>query len=94
MLIFRCLMRGENFPGVLLGKVDPVGFYATRYVEAASAEDAELAALALLRDDQTLSVPAQARTENAQVFFEEIEELSTGDEQGANAGFTFFSMGT
>ena len=94
MPTFRCLMRGENFPGTVLGEADPIGFYATRYVNAESANLAELAALDLLKHDPTLSVAPDARTKDAQVFFEEIEELAPGHAPGPNAGFSFFVMGT
>ena len=94
MPTFRCLMRGENFPGIVLGEADPIGFYATRYVDAEYAGLAEVAALELLKRDPTLSVAPDARTKDAKVFFEEIEELAPGHVSGPNAGFSFFVMGT
>jgi hypothetical protein len=50
-------MRGEDFPGAILGKAEPIGFYVTRFVDAESDDDAELAALELLRNDESLSTP-------------------------------------
>jgi len=91
---YRCLMRGENFPEVLLDKTSPIGFFATRFVDADSASNAELAALDLLRRDQARSVPPESRTSGAHVFFEAIEELSPNDNRDEGAGFSFFVMGT
>ncbi|HSX59683.1 MAG TPA: hypothetical protein VLF18_05750 [Tahibacter sp.] len=94
MPIFRCLMRGENFPGALLGKSGPLGFYATRFVDAESPKAAELAALELLRTDPSLAVPPEARTTDAKVFFEAIEALEPAHERESGRGFTFFPMET
>src|SRR4051794_18549300 len=35
MAWFRCCVRGENFPGQLVCEAGLVGFYVTRFVEAA-----------------------------------------------------------
>ena len=41
MPLFRCSIRGENFPGELIGLTTAVGFHATRFVDAESATEAE-----------------------------------------------------
>jgi hypothetical protein len=89
MAWFRCFARGESFP-IFEGKRGMWGFYTTRYVEATDAEDAELKALELLRNEPALQVEAGTPgVENAKVFFEEIEQV---DRPGApNAGFRFFA---
>ena len=95
MPVFRCFIRGENFPGSLACRAEPVGFYATRWVEADSSAEAEMLALELLRNDSTLgSVPPEQQTKDAQVFFENIEEVLPEPGRGSGAGFTFFPMGT
>jgi hypothetical protein len=94
MPLFRCFIRGDNFPGKLIGKRDPVGFYTTRFVEAASPEEAESLVVEWLRDDPDLAVAPKYRAEDAQVFFEKIDEVPDDTEQKPNNGFTFFSMGT
>lgn len=91
---FRCLIVGENFPGILIGESQPVGFYATRYVEAASVEEAEEVALSLLRDDAALSVPPESRSRAAKIFFEKIDALAADEKPQSNTGFSFFVMGT
>ncbi len=89
MAWYQCMIRGENFPGRILGRKGPIGFYTTRVVEAASPEEAELKALAELKKDKGLKVPKVHRTEKAQVFFEQITQLSRRPIRKP-AGFTFF----
>jgi len=95
MPIFQCSIRGENFPGSLAGESELIGFYTTRFVEAASPSEAELAALALLRSEPAFElVRPEDRMEDAQVYFEQIEEVPTELGRGPGKGFTFFPMGT
>ena len=94
MPLYRCLILGENFPGALLGEPEPVGFYTTRYVEAGTAEAAELLALEMLRNDKALKVAPGAHTKEARIHFEQIEEVPPETERVPNAGFTFFNMGS
>jgi hypothetical protein len=92
MPVFRCLIRGENFPGELIGLTSAVGFHAARFVEAQSPAEAEQIAVAALRQDAALTVTAEPRVKNAKVYFESIEEVPAATERGPNTGFTFFSM--
>jgi hypothetical protein len=92
MPLFRCLIRGENFPGELIGLTTAVGFHATRFVDAESAAEAEQLAVAGLREDAALTVTAEPRVKNAKVYFESIEEVLTGTDRLPNTGFTFFTM--
>ncbi len=93
MSLFRCLIRGDNFPGKLIGQKKLIGFYTTRYVEADSPEQAELLAVELLRNDPDLEVAPKYRTQDARIFLEEIDEVSSKAEKVPNKGFTFFVMG-
>jgi hypothetical protein len=92
MPLFRCLIRGENFPGELIGLTAAVGFHATRFVDAASATEAEQIAVAALRQDAALTVTSEPRVKNAKVHFESIEEVPVETERAPNTGFTFFTM--
>jgi hypothetical protein len=92
MPLFRCSIRGEGFPGELIGLTVAVGFNATRFVDAESAEEAERIAVAALRQDVALTVTAEPRVKNAKVYFESIEEVPAETERVPNAGFTFFRM--
>jgi hypothetical protein len=92
MPLFRCSIRGENFPGELIGLTTAIGFHATRFVDAQSAEEAERIAVAALREDAALTVTSEPRVKNAKVYFESIEEVPSGSEKMPNEGFSFFSM--
>jgi hypothetical protein len=92
MPVFLCLIRGENFPGELIGLTSAVGFHTTRLVEAQSAAEAEQIAVAALRQDAALTVTSEPRVKNATVYFEGIEEVPAATVRGPNTGFTFFSM--
>jgi hypothetical protein len=93
MALYRCLIRGENFPGELIGQSAAVGFNATRFIEAPSAEEAERLVVAALRQDAALTVSVEPRTKNAKVYFESIDEVPADTDRVPNSGFTFFSMG-
>jgi hypothetical protein len=93
MALYRCLIRGENFPGELIGQSSAIGFRATRFVDAPSTEEAERLAVAALRQDAALTVSVEPRTKNAKVYFESIEEVPADTERVPNSGFTFFPMG-
>ena len=92
---YRCFIEGENFPGVLANTEELIGFYTTRFVEASTPEEAEMTALANLKNEESLQLPEGiAPPKNAKVHFEEIEEVSQSDVPEINAGFTFYVMGT
>ena len=90
MPLFRCLIRGNNFPGALIGEDKPIGFYTTRYVEASSSSEAENLVVDLLRKDESLAISPALRVKNAKVFVEEILEVALNTERTPNNGFTFF----
>jgi hypothetical protein len=90
---FRCFVRGENFPGALAGISGLVGFYMTRFVEAADANEAEGRTLDLLRGEPRLSSPPGCQpTGIAQVFFEEIHELPDSKVPDPEPGFVWYPM--
>ena len=90
---FRCVVKGENFPGSLIGEHGRrVGFYTTRWVEAPDANEAEMRVLAMLRDDETFArTAASERSPDATVFFESIDEMEEDAPVGVNRGFSFFT---
>lgn len=89
MAIYRCFIRGENFPFLIDGAWKQLGFHTTRFVEASSAEDAESAALAALKGDDVLRRdPGTPGMEHACAFFEDIVEVA--EVNGPNSGFTLF----
>lgn len=92
MTLFRCRIRGENFPGELIGLTAAVGFRATRFVDADSAKEAEQIAVAALRADAALTVTVEPRVKNAKVYFDSIEEVPADTPRVPDAEFTFFTM--
>jgi hypothetical protein len=89
---FKCFIEGENFPGALIGGDQPVGFYATRWVEAPSPDEAEVVALDALRREPVFDIPVEQRPKDARVYFTEIVE--TQGPEGPNSGATWYVMGT
>ena len=89
MKFYRCRVHGQNFPGVILKKTRPIGFYTTRFVEAVDSAAAERAVRDLLRNDEDLHVAPKHQTPDAKVYFDEICEVSSII--GPNKGFTFYS---
>jgi hypothetical protein len=90
---FKCFIRGENFPGALAGISGLVGFYTTRFVEAADASEAEAHALDELRGEPRLSPPPGYQpTGIAKVFFEEISELPGSKVRDPQPGFVWYPM--
>jgi hypothetical protein len=79
MAWFQCFIRGENFPGQLVGEAGQIGFYVTRFVEAAEPDAAEAAALQGLRSEPKF-VPSAGFTPNGQarVVIEEIAQVAAG----------------
>jgi hypothetical protein len=87
---FRLFACGEDFPVVIDGEVIVCGFYTTRYVEAASASEAETIASELLFDDPDLETPPGYDDIQPRIYFEEVEEVAAPID--INDGFSFFPM--
>lgn len=87
---FKCFIEGENFPGTLIEKDSPIGFYTTRFVEADNSDVAELLVLENLKHGHSLALPEGSETPaNAKVFVETVTEVSENEVQ-ENPGFAFF----
>jgi hypothetical protein len=90
MAWFRLFACGEDFPVIVDGEVIVCGFYTTRYVEAASASEAETIASELLFDDPDLETPPGHDDIQPRIYFEEVEEVAAPID--INDGFSFFPM--
>ena len=87
---YRVLLRGQNFRISLNGKMERLGFYTTRFVEAADREEAELRAVQIVREDKELEgCVNDDRKESPMIYLEEIVEVNRFPENGGD-GFTFF----
>lgn len=90
MAWFRLFACGEDFPVVIAGEVVIAGFYTTRYVEAASAPEAEAIASELLFEDPDLEAPPGYEDYQPRIVFEEVEQVA--EPIDINDGFSFFPM--
>jgi len=88
---FRLFACGEDFPVVLDGNVEIVGFYTTRYIEADTRGEAEAMASELLFDDEDLQPPPGDWSDlQPRIMFEEVEQVSEPIDIDDN--FSFFPM--
>jgi len=93
MIWLKCLIRGDNFPGVLVGQDHLVGFYTTQFVQADSAENAELQALQLLKAHESLQFSEEVRSAStATIHFEEIVEVGESEVNDQQPGLSIFPM--
>jgi hypothetical protein len=92
MAWFRLFACGENFLVEIDREVKLCGFYTTRYIEAASASEAETIASELLFDDPDLETPPgyEDIEEQASIRFEEVEQVAAPIDIDDN--FSFFPM--
>ena len=89
MAYFRVLLNGENFWLNMEGRPRRMGFLTTRFVEAKTPDDAELAAVDLLRSEGKLK-PLNDPSDSPRVFATEIEQVEQSDIPPVVGGFTFF----
>ena len=93
MAWFRCVIRGDNFPGQMIGESGPVGFTVTRFVEADDVAAAETVGLQSLRAEPKLAPPPGYTPSGvARVFFEEIAELPAAKVPAVPPGFVWYPM--
>ena len=89
---YKIFARGQNFLFDVNGKPERLGFYTTRFVEAADEKAAEENAISILRDDPTLKqCTLNEKTDAPMLFVEEITEVDSFN--GLNvpgAGFSFY----
>lgn len=91
MAWFRLFACGEDFPVIIDGNVEIVGFYTTRYVEAATQGEAEAIASELLFEDEDLQPPPGDWDDlQPRIVFEEVEQVT--EPLDINDGFNFFPM--
>ena len=75
---YSVLIHGRNFFIRLDGKIERMGFYTTRYVEAEDAALAEFKAAELIQNDDELNKTVFNTPDNPPVLFaEEITELES-----------------
>lgn len=94
MKIYRVLLRGENFLLNIEESVRLFGFYTTRFVESLNEDDAEQAAVDLIRNDRSLRDRVlNAQADPPMLYAEEIDEIYESAHDGkVGGGYTFYEQ--
>jgi hypothetical protein len=92
MAKFHVFLNGTNFWLKFGGKPGRFGFYTTRFIQADSAEQAELLAVELIREDEALrNNLLNDASDPPKITLERIEEVdSFGDHKPPGAGYAFY----
>lgn len=85
-------LHGKNFEIEIDGKAQRLGFFTTRWVEAADPEKAELKAVELVKTDKSLVKSVRNEKDNPpMIYLSELSEIDSFD--GVNipgAGYSFY----
>lgn len=86
---YRVLINGENFLLNFDGRVQKMGFYTNRFVEADNPEDAEQVAIEMMRrEDKLKQIVLNDQNDPPKLFVEEIAEVEQLETQ---QGLSFYS---
>lgn len=87
------MLNGRNFRITLEGVVQKLGFYTTRWVEANDPKEAELQAVALVKNDTELRAAVRNEPEDPPtIFLEEVTEVvDFEDVKVPGAGYSFYN---
>lgn len=94
MIKYSVVIEGRNFPArVLADAKSPVGFFATRFVEAATPQQAEEIAIEMLKSEYEQLLGAKLADEPMPTLhLDQIKELKEFPEGYANTGTAWFPM--
>ncbi|MDH5640259.1 MAG: hypothetical protein OEY28_03120 [Nitrospira sp.] len=93
MPVFAVMLRGEDFILDVDGTPTRLGFFATRWVRARTAGEAEVAVMALVRNDQTLASRVHRdTTATPTLSAENIERRPWWQGFRSGGGYTFWDM--
>jgi hypothetical protein len=88
---YRVMLEGRNFLLDMEGSVEKYGFFTTRYVEAENPEQAEIKAVQLIREDQSLKVAAKNEGSKPLIYLDSIVELESFEGvRLPGTGYSFF----
>ena len=86
------MLRGENFLLDFVDEENKCGFFTTVWVEAKDSEEAELNAVAELRNHEDLkSGLLNKEDDSPMIYLEEMLQLETDSDIQQNGGRTFFT---
>jgi len=89
---YKVILEGKNFLMDANGAVQKHGFYATRYVEASTPDEAEQNAVRTIREDSLLSGSVMNESSDPpMIYLESLYELTSFDDVNApGTGYTFY----
>jgi hypothetical protein len=87
---YRVLLKGENFWLEFEKRRERVGFFTTRFLEAAARSSAERMALAIIQAESRLT-PLNDPADPPRIVADEIEEVSQANIPAVVPGFAFFA---
>lgn len=93
MTSYKIIINGTNFVLHIQGTTQRMGFYATRFVEAGNAQEAQEAAMHLVMNDDKLRQAIRNEPNNQpQLHVDEVIEASITDKDKAmNNAFMFYA---
>ena len=96
MAFYSVIIEGADFPARVFESADgPLGFFTTRFVEAADEKAAELAAVELIKQELEPLLGGRCDEEaNASMSLDQIREVKELPETAPGFGFTWFAMGS
>jgi hypothetical protein len=87
---YRILLHGQNLLGEVEDRLQYLGFYTTRIVEAATEAEAKSLAIAVIRQDKKLLQMMRNAADDPPTFsVEKIVEF-VDESEGRNTGFVFY----
>ena len=85
------MLRGENFLLDFVDKEKKCGFYTSLLIEASDPEEAELKAVAKVKEQKDLRGGLLNDSDDSpMIYLEEIHQLNTNEELKENGGRIFF----
>lgn len=92
MTWYRVLLHGTNFKMKLSDNQKICGFYTTRYVQAETAEEAEILAVDLVRKDKYLTKRVKNKPDDSpMIYLDEIESVDFCPSVEEFTGYSFYS---
>jgi hypothetical protein len=88
---YRDQLKGLNFWLKFEDKPKRVGFFTTRFVQAADEDQAERKAVQLLGDDPKLHGVLNERNDPPEIIIEEVDEVEASQVAPVLQGYSFFS---
>ena len=89
---YRVILNGRNFKIESDGKLQKVGFYTTRWVQAETPQAAELEAIDLVRQDSSLKVAIRNLSDDPpMIYLDALSQIESFDGISLpGSGYSFY----